>query len=267
MLSNIQIRMNKLKIPIILSLILLSTNNVAEARWHFNGGIVEDKLVEWQHKLEVIKEGEKAKDFATLSNFEKEMSENYKVFKAYKDDFNKLVTESKALQENAKGLLSLKKKVTEELKDLYSLDFLNNMGGTFDQKFLNKNSNRIGKNHEKETMNLVNRATELTKMNEEAEKKVLSMTEDQVKGVRAENEKIALMQGVNAHSSVGQAMLANQQAMQMIANDSMDSARRTMTESIRSFNKFDTMGSKGEYNPFKENIEKHTLKRLPRFSE
>ena len=62
-------------------------------------------------------------------------------------------------------------------------------------------------------------------------------------------------------------MLANQQAMQMIANDSMDSARRTMTESIRSFNKFDTIGSKGEYNPFKENIEKHTLKRLPRFSE
>ena len=267
MLSNIQIRINKLKIPIILSLILLSTNNVAEARWHFNGGIVEDKLVEWQHKLEVIKEGEKAKDFATLSNFEKEMSENYKVFKAYKDDFNKLVTESKALQENAKGLLSLKKKVTEELKDLYSLDFLNSMGDTFDQEFLNKNSNRIGKNHEQETMNLVNRATELTKMNDESEKKVLSITEDQVKGVRAENEKIALMQGVNAHSSIGQAMLANQQAMQMIANDTMDRARRTMSESIRSFNMFDTMGSKGENNPFKENIEKHTLKRLPRFSE
>ena len=206
--------------------------------------------MEWQHKLEVIKEGEKAKDFATLSKFEKEMSENYKVFKAYKDDFNKLVTESKALQENAKGLLSLKKKVTEELKDLYSLDFLNEMGGTFDQEFLNKNSNRIGKNHEQETMNLMN-----------------SATEDQVKGVRAENEKIALMQGVNAHSSVGQAMLANQQAIQMIANDSMDRARRTMSESIRSFNKFDTMGSKGDNNPFKENIEKHTLKRLPRFSE
>lgn len=267
MLSNIQIRMNKLKIPIILSLILLSTNNVAEARWHFNGGIVEDKLVEWQHKLEVIKEGEKAKDFATLSNFEKEMSENYKVFKAYKDDFNKLVTESKALQENAKGLLSLKKKVTEELKDLYSLDFLNSMGNTFDQEFLNKNNTRIGKNHEQETINLVNRATELTKLNDESEKKVRSITEDDVKGVRAENEKIALMQGVNAHSSVGQAMLANQQAMQMIANDSMDRARRTISESIRSFNKFDTMGSKGENNPFKENIEKHTLKRLPRFSE
>lgn len=258
--------MNKFKILVILSLILLSTNNVAEARWRFHGGTVHDKLVEWQHKLEVIKEGEKAKDFATLSNFEKEMSENYKVFKAYKDDFNKLVTESKALQENAKGLLSLKKKVTEELKDLYSLDFLNS-GDTFDQEFLNKNSNRIGKNHEQETMNLVNRATELTNMNDESEKKVLSITEDQVKGVRAENEKIALMQGVNAHSSVGQAMLANQQAMQMIANDSMDRARRTMSESIRSFNKFDTMGSKGEYNPFKENIEKHTLKRLPRFSE
>ena len=267
MLSNIQIRMNKLKIPIILSLILLSTNNVAEARWHFNGGGVEDKLVEWQHKLEVIKEGEKAKDFATLSNFEKEMSENYKVFKAYKDDFNKLVTESKALQENAKGLLSLKKKVTEELKDLYSLDFLNSMGNTFDQEFLNKNNTRIGKNHEQETINLVNRATELTKLNDESEKKVRSITEDDVKGVRAENEKIALMQGVNAHSSVGQAMLANQQAMQMIANDSMDRARRTISESIRSFNKFDTMGSKGENNPFKENIEKHTLKRLPRFSE
>lgn len=266
MLSNIQIQMNKLKIPIILSLILLSTNNVAEARWRFHGGIVEDKLVEWQHKLEVIKEGEKAKDFATLSNFEKEMSENYKVFKAYKDDFNKLVTESKALQENAKGLLSLKKKVTEELKDLYSLDFLNS-GDTFDQEFLNKNSNRIGKNHEQETMNLVNRATELTNMNDESEKKVLSITEDQVKGVRAENEKIALMQGVNAHSSVGQAMLANQQAMQMIANDSMDRARRTISESIGSFNRFDTLGSKGENNPFKENIEKHTLKRLPRFSE
>ena len=267
MLSNIQIRMNKLKIPIILSLILLSTNNVAEASWHFHGGIVEDKLVEWQHKLEVIKEGEKAKDFATLSNFEKEMSENYKVFKAYKDDFNKLVTESKALQENAKGLLSLKKKVTEELKDLYSLDFLNSMGNTFDQEFLNKNNTRIGKNHEQETINLVNRATELTKLNDESEKKVRSITEDDVKGVRAENEKIALMQGVNAHSSVGQAMLANQQAMQMIANDSMDRARRTISESIRSFNKFDTMGSKGENNPFKENIEKHTLKRLPRFSE
>ena len=266
MLSNIQLQMNKLKIPIILSLILLSTNNVAEARWHFNGGLVEDKLVEWQHKLEVIKEGEKAKDFATLSNFEKEMSENYKVFKAYKDDFNKLVTESKALQENAKGLLSLKKKVTEELKDLYSLDFLNS-GDTFDQEFLNKNSNRIGKNHEQETMNLVNRATELTKMNDESEKKVLSITEDQVKGVRAENEKIALMQGVNAYSSVGQAMLANQQAMQMIANDSMDRARRNISQSVGSFNKFDTMGSKGENNPFKENIEKHTLKRLPRFSE
>lgn len=266
MLSNIQIRMNKLKIPIILSLILLSTNNVAEARWRFHGGIVEDKLVEWQHKLEVIKEGEKAKDFATLSNFEKEMSENYKVFKAYKDDFNKLVTESKALQENAKGLLSLKKKVTEELKDLYSLDFLNS-GDTFDQEFLNKNSNRIGKNHEQETMNLVNRATELTKLNDESEKKVLSITEDDVRGVRAENEKIALMQGVNAHSSVGQAMLANQQAMQMIANDSMNRARRTLSESIRSFNEFDTLGSKGENNPFKENIEKHTLKRLPRFSE
>ena len=261
-----RIQMNKFKILVILSLILLSTNNVAEARWRFHGGTVHDKLVEWQHKLEVIKEGEKAKDFATLSNFEKEMSENYKVFKAYKDDFNKLVTESKALQENAKGLLSLKKKVTEELKDLYSLDFLNS-GDTFDQEFLNKNSNRIGKNHEQETMNLVNRATELTNMNDESEKKVLSITEDQVKGVRAENEKIALMQGVNAHSSVGQAMLANQQAMQMIANDSMDRARRTMSESIRSFNKFDTMGSKGEYNPFKENIEKHTLKRLPRFSE
>lgn len=259
--------MNKLKIPIILSLILLSTNNVAEARWHFSGGVVEDKLVELQHKLEVIKEGEKAKDFATLSNFEKEMSENYKVFKAYKDDFNKLVTESKALQDNAKGLLSLKKKVTEELKDLYSLDFLNSMGDTFDQEFLNKNNNRIGKNHEQETMNLVNRATELTNMNDAAEQKVRSITGDQVKGVRAENEKIALMQGINAHSSVGQAMLANQQAMQMIANDSLDSARRTMTESIRSFNKFDTIGSKGEYNPFKENIEKHTLKRLPRFSE
>lgn len=267
MLSNIQIRMNKLKIPIILSLILLSTNNVAEARWRFHGGTVHDKLVEWQHKLEVIKEGEKAKDFTTLSNFEKEMSENYKVFKAYKDDFNKLVSESKALQENAKGLLSLKKKVTEELKDLYSLDFLNKMGGTFDQEFLNKNSNRIGKNHEQETMNLVNRATELTNMNDESEKKVLSITEDQVKGVRAENEKIALMQGVNAHSSVGQAMLANQQAMQMIANDSMDRARRTISESIGSFNRFDTLGSKGENNPFKENIEKHTLKRLPRFSE
>ena len=40
-----------------------------------------------------------------------------------------------------------------------------------------------------------------------------------------------------------------------VANDSMDRARRTMSESIRSFNKFDTMGSKGEYNPFKENIE------------
>ena len=266
MLSNIQLQMNKLKIPIILSLILLSTNNVAEARWHFNGGLVEDKLVEWQHKLEVIKEGEKAKDFATLSNFEKEMSENYKVFKAYKDDFNKLVTESKALQENAKGLLSLKKKVTEELKDLYSLDFLNS-GDTFDQEFLNKNSNRIGKNHEQETMNLVNRATELTKMNDESEKKVLSIAEDQVKGVRAENEKIALMQGVNAYSSVGQAMLANQQAMQMIANDSMDRARRNISQSVGSFNKFDTMGSKGENNPFKENIEKHTLKRLPRFSE
>lgn len=266
MLSNIQIRMNKLKIPIILSLILLSTNNVAEARWRFHGGIVEDKLVEWQHKLEVIKEGEKAKDFATLSNFEKEMSENYKVFKAYKDDFNKLVTESKALQENAKGLLSLKKKVTEELKDLYSLDFLNS-GDTFDQEFLNKNSNRIGKNHEQETMNLVNRATELTKLNDESEKKVRSITEDDVRGVRAENEKIALMQGVNAHSSVGQAMLANQQAMQMIANDSMNRARRTLSESIRSFNEFDTLGSKGENNPFKENIEKHTLKRLPRFSE
>ena len=266
MLSNMRIQMNKFKILVILSLILLSTNNVAEARWRFHGGTVHDKLVEWQHKLEVIKEGEKAKDFATLSNFEKEMSENYKVFKAYKDDFNKLVTESKALQENAKGLLSLKKKVTEELKDLYSLDFLNS-GDTFDQEFLNKNSNRIGKNHEQETMNLVNRATELTNMNDESEKKVLSITEDQVKGVRAENEKIALMQGVNAHSSVGQAMLANQQAMQMIANDSMDRARRTMSESIRSFNKFDTMGSKGEYNPFKENIEKHTLKRLPRFSE
>lgn len=266
MLSNIQIRMNKLKIPIILSLILLSTNNVVEARWRFHGGIVEDKLVEWQHKLEVIKEGEKAKDFATLSNFEKEMSENYKVFKAYKDDFNKLVTESKALQENAKGLLSLKKKVTEELKDLYSLDFLNS-GDTFDQEFLNKNSNRIGKNHEQETMNLVNRATELTKLNDESEKKVLSITEDDVRGVRAENEKIALMQGVNAHSSVGQAMLANQQAMQMIANDSMNRARRTLSESIRSFNEFDTLGSKGENNPFKENIEKHTLKRLPRFSE
>lgn len=267
MLSNMRIQMNKLKIPIILSLILLSTNTVAEAKWHFRGGTVHDKLVEWQHKLEVIKEGEKAKDFATLSNFEKEMSENYKVFKAYKDDFNKLVTESKALQENAKGLLSLKKKVTEELKDLYSLDFLNEMGGTFDQEFLNKNRNRIGKNHEQETMNLVNRATELTKMNEESEKKVRSITEDDVKGVRAENEKIALMQGVNAHSSVGQAMLANQQAMQMIANDSMDRARRTMSESIRSFNKFDTMGSKGDNNPFKENIEKNTLKRLPRFSE
>ena len=267
MLSNMRIQIKKVKIPIILSLILLSTNTVAEARWHFSGGTVHDKLVEWQHKLEVIKEGEKAKDFATLSNFEKEMSENYKVFKAYKDDFNKLVTESKALQENAKGLLSLKKKVTEELKDLYSLDFLNSMGHTFDQEFLNKNSNRIGKNHEQETMNLVNRATELTKMNEESEKKVHSITEDQVKGVRAENEKIALMQGVNAHSSVGQAMLANQQAMQMIANDSMDRARRTMSESIRSFNKFDTMGSKGDNNPFKENIEKHTLKRLPRFSE
>ena len=266
MLSNIQIRMNKLKIPIILSLILLSTNNVAEARWRFHGGIVEDKLVEWQHKLEVIKEGEKAKDFATLSNFEKEMSENYKVFKAYKDDFNKLVTESKALQENAKGLLYLKKKVTEELKDLYSLDFLNS-GDTFDQEFLNKNSNRIGKNHEQETMNLVNRATELTKLNDESEKKVRSITEDDVRGVRAENEKIALMQGVNAHSSVGQAMLANQQAMQMIANDSMNRARRTLSESIRSFNEFDTLGSKGENNPFKENIEKHTLKRLPRFSE
>lgn len=266
MLSNIQIRMNKLKIPIILSLILLSTNNVAEARWRFHGGIVEDKLVEWQHKLEVIKEGEKAKDFATLSNFEKEMSENYKVFKAYKDDFNKLVTESKALQENAKGLLSLKKKVTEELKDLYSLDFLNS-GDTFDQEFLNKNSKRIGKNHEQETMNLVNRATELTKLNDESEKKVRSITEDDVRGVRAENEKIALMQGVNAHSSVGQAMLANQQAMQMIANDSMNRARRTLSESIRSFNEFDTLGSKGENNPFKENIEKHTLKRLPRFSE
>lgn len=162
--------MNKFKILVILSLILLSTNNVAEARWRFHGGTVHDKLVEWQHKLEVIKEGEKAKDFATLSNFEKEMSENYKVFKAYKDDFNKLVTESKALQENAKGLLSLKKKVTEELKDLYSLDFLNS-GDTFDQEFLNKNSNRIGKNHEQETMNLVNRATELTKLNEESEKK------------------------------------------------------------------------------------------------
>ena len=267
MLSNLKIHMNKLKIPIILSLILLSTNNVAEARWHFSGGVVEDKLVELQHKLEVIKEGEKAKDFATLSNFEKEMSENYKVFKAYKDDFNKLVTESKALQDNAKGLLSLKKKVTEELKDLYSLDFLNSMGDTFDQEFLNKNNNRIGKNHEQETMNLVNRATELTNMNDAAEQKVRSITGDQVKGVRAENEKIALMQGINAHSSVGQAMLANQQAMQMIANDSLDSARRTMTESIRSFNKFDTIGSKGEYNPFKENIEKHTLKRLPRFSE
>ena len=267
MLSNMRIQINKFKIPIILSLILLSTNTVAEARWHFRGGTVHDKLVEWQHKLEVIKEGEKAKDFSTLSNFEKEMSENYKVFKAYKDDFNKLVTESKALQENAKGLLSLKKKVTEELKDLYSLDFLNSMGGTFDQECLNKNNNRIGKNHEQETMNLVNRATELTKMNDESEKKVLSITEDQVKGVRAENEKIALMQGVNAHSSVGQAMLANQQAIQMIANDSMGRARRTMSESIRSFNKFDTMGSKGENNPFKENIEKHTLKRLPRFSE
>lgn len=266
MLSNIQIRMNKLKIPIILSLILLSTNNVAEARWRFHGGTVHDKLVEWQHKLEVIKEGEKAKDFATLSNFEKEMSENYKVFKAYKDDFNKLVTESKALQENAKGLLSLKKKVTEELKDLYSLDFLNS-GDTFDQEFLNKNSNRIGKNHEQETMNLVNRATELTNMNDESEKKVLSITEDQVKGVRAENEKIALMQGVNAHSSVGQAMLANQQAMQMIANDSMDRARKNISEYIGNFNRFDTMGSKGENNPFKENIERHTLKRLPRFSE
>lgn len=266
MLSNMRIQMNKFKIPVILSLILLSTNNVAEARWRFHGGTVHDKLVEWQHKLEVIKEGEKAKDFATLSNFEKEMSENYKVFKAYKDDFNKLVTESKALQENAKGLLSLKKKVTEELKDLYSLDFLNS-GDTFDQEFLNKNSNRIGKNHEQETMNLVNRATELTNMNDESEKKVLSITEDQVKGVRAENEKIALMQGVNAHSSVGQAMLANQQAMQMIANDSMNRARRTISESIRSFNEFDTLGSKGENNPFKENIEKHTLKRLPRFSE
>lgn len=266
MLSNIQIRMNKLKIPIILSLILLSTNNVAEARWRFHGGTVHDKLVEWQHKLEVIKEGEKAKDFATLSNFEKEMSENYKVFKAYKDDFNKLVTESKALQENAKGLLSLKKKVTEELKDLYSLDFLNS-GDTFNQEFLNKNSNRIGKNHEQETMNLVNRATELTNMNDESEKKVLSITEDQVKGVRAENEKIALMQGVNAHSSVGQAMLANQQAMQMIANDSMDRARENISEYIGNFNRFDTMGSKGENNPFKENIERHTLKRLPRFSE
>lgn len=267
MLSNMRIQMNKLKIPIILSLILLSTNNVAEARWRFKGGTVHDKLVEWQHKLEVIKEGEKAKDFATLSNFEKEMSENYKVFKAYKDDFNKLVTESKALQENAKGLLSLKKKVTEELKDLYSLDFLNNIGGTFDQEFLNKNSNRIGKNHEQETINLVNRATALTKLNDESEQKVRSITEDDVKGVRAENEKIALMQGVNAHSSVGQAMLANQQAMQMIANDSMDRARRTISESIRSFNEFDTLGSKGENNPFKENIEKHTLKRLPRFSE
>lgn len=267
MLSNMRIQMNKLKIPIILSLILLSTNNVAEARWRFKGGTVHDKLVEWQHKLEVIKEGEKAKDFATLSNFEKEMSENYKVFKAYKDDFNKLVTESKALQENAKGLLSLKKKVTEELKDLYSLDFLNNIGGTFDQEFLNKNSNRIGKNHEQETINLVNRATALTKLNDESEQKVRSITEDDVKGVRAENEKIALMQGVNAHSSVGQAMLANQQAMQMIANDSMDRARRTISESIRSFNEFDTLGSKGESNPFKENIEKHTLKRLPRFSE
>ena len=160
----------------------------------------------------------------------------------------------------------MKKKVTEELKDLYSLDFLNS-GDTFDQEFLNKNSNRIGKNHEQETMNLVNRATELTKMNEETEKKVRSITEDDVKGVRAENEKIALMQGVNAHSSVGQAMLANQQAMQMIANDSMDRARRTISESIRSFNEFDTLGSKGENNPFKENIEKHTLKRLPRFSE
>lgn len=266
MLSNMRIQMNKFKILVILSLILLSTNNVAEARWRFHGGTVHDKLVEWQHKLEVIKEGEKAKDFATLSNFEKEMSENYKVFKAYKDDFNKLVTESKALQENAKGLLSLKKKVTEELKDLYSLDFLNS-GDTFDQEFLNKNSNRIGKNHEQETMNLVNRATELTNMNDESEKKVLSITEDQVKGVRAENEKIALMQGVNAHSSVGQAMLANQQAMQMIANDSMDRARRTISESIRSFNEFDTLGSKGENNPFKENIEKHTLKQLPRFSE
>lgn len=267
MLSNMRIQMNKFKIPIILSLILLSTNTVAEAKWKFRGGTVHDKLVEWQHKLEVIKEGEKAKDFTTLSNFEKEMSENYKVFKAYKDDFNKLVTESKALQENAKGLLSLKKKVTEELKDLYSLDFLNSMGNTFDQEFLNKNSNRIGKNHEKETINLVNRATELTKLNDESEKKVRSITEDDVKGIRAENEKIALMQGVNAHSSVGQAMLANQQAMLMIANDSMDRARRTMSESIRSFNKFDTMGSKGDNNPFKENIEKHTLKRLPRFSE
>ena len=116
-------------------------------------------------------------------------------------------------------------------------------------------------------MNLVNRATELTNMNDESEKKVLSITEDQVKGVRAENEKIALMQGVNAHSSVGQAMLANQQAMQMIANDSMDRARENISEYIGNFNRFDTMGSKGENNPFKENIERHTLKRLPRFSE
>lgn len=267
MIQHFTSYIKKSKIPIILSLILLSTNNIAEARWHFRGGTVHDKLVEWQHKLEVIKEGEKAKDFATLSNFEKEMSENYKVFKSYKDDFNKLVTESKALQENAKGLLSLKKKVTEELRDLYSLDFLNSKNETFDQEFLNKNSKRIGKNHEQETMNLVNRATELTKMNSESEKKVRSITEDQVKGVRAENEKIALMQGINAHSSVGQAMLANQQAIQMIANDSMDKARQTISENIQHFNNYDVLGSNGETNPFKENIKKHTFKRLPRFSE
>lgn len=266
MIQHFTSYIKKTKIPIILSLILLSTNNIAEARWHFRGGTVHDKLVEWQHKLEVIKEGEKAKDFAILSNFEKEISQNYKSFKLYKDDFNKLVNESKALKENATGLLTLKKKVTEELKDLYSLDFLHS-GSVFDQEFLNKNRDRIEKNHEKQIMSLVNRASDLNKINQESADKIYNISSDQTKGVQSEVEKKLLMQGVNASSSVGQAMLANQQAMQMIANDSMNKARETISENIQSFNNFSALGSTGETNPFKENIKKHTFKRLPRFNE
>lgn len=243
-----------IKITIATCVCLLSV--ASSFAFGFHGGTINDIQNRIKEEVLKLKDSEIAQKFNELKELQKTYNEQFKELAKYKEDINHTISNLRGLTKEAGGILDEPKKARNELKDLYTFEFLNDENNlTFKGV-----SSDIADKHEAENTSTFTRANQLNEITQDINAEMEKVMKDYSDGVISEQQKNLLLQSLLLQSKNANALTKNQMTLNTIYNDASQSAENKIATGVSKEQSFQLNTDEAH----KQRIKELQLNALPR---
>lgn len=223
----------------------------------FRGGSIKDIPNRIKEALETAKQGDIAKQYTEMSNFQKKVMEQLKGLEQAKKDIEGVIGQANGLKNYAMGLLN-SKEYKKDLKELYSIDFSNGL----DTAYIEQQKEKLKNMQETEMLQVITLANNQSKIQDQVNAEVVKILKMASDGVLSEKQKQAMLLALYTKVKNQKSLELNQDLMVDIAGDKVKRGDMQVTQEKSAEGIFNLPNS--NLTDLRKKLEDQRLKELPK---